>query len=218
VTGHDPRPRFLRRLLAPAEDPRQRFPDAVDRHVELLADLRAALRRVRISLRQLEGRACELRKRTVELDAQARAALAAGDRASALAAVFLDEMARSELGAVIRQHNELEAEARRLTLGEQRLATLLDTHLARERLTHIRHGAAVTGVRIAEALAGLSDELGRPNLLDVETKIGELEARAAAIDELVAAGILGVAGETTLTTAADRRLAALERESEDLAQ
>jgi phage shock protein A len=202
-------------LLAPAEDPRERFPDAVDRRVELLDDLRAALRRVRASLRQLGERACELQERTVELDAQARGALAVGDRTGARDAVFLHELARAELDALTRQRNDLEAEARRLALGEQRLATLIDTYLAHERLTHMRHDAAETGVRIAEALAGLSDELGRPSLLDAETKIRELEARAAAIDELVAAGILDVAGDTALATAADRRLAALEAEVDE---
>jgi phage shock protein A len=199
-------------LLAPAEDPRERFPDAVDRCVELLDDLRAALRRVRASLRQLEVRAVEMQERAAELEARARGALAAGDRASARDAVLLHEMARAELGALTRQRDELEAEARRLAHGEQRLATLIETYLARERLTHVRQDAAETGVRIAEALAGLSDEVGRPTFCDAEARIRDLEARAAAIDELVAAGILDVGGDTALATAADRRLAALERE------
>src|SRR5262249_50371724 len=69
---------FLRRLLAPAEDPRERFPDAVDQCAGLLDDLRAALRRVRASLCQLEERATDLRQRLIELDARARRALAAG--------------------------------------------------------------------------------------------------------------------------------------------
>jgi phage shock protein A len=187
---------FFRRLLAPAEDPREQFPDAVD--------LRALLQRVRASLRQLEERSRELQERTVVLDARARQALASGDRAGAHDAVFLHEQASAE-------RRELEAEALRLSLGEQRLATLIDSSLARDRLIHMRHDVAEAGVRIAEALAGLPGEVGRRGHVDVETKIRDLEARAAAIDELVSAGIIDT-GSDALTDAVERRLAALEGE------
>src|SRR5262249_27000230 len=169
---------------------------------------------------QLEERATDLRQRLIELDARARRALAAGERTGARDVLFLHEAAGAELGAMTRQRNELEAEEQRLSLGEQRLAALIDKYHARERLILVRHDAAEAGVRIAEALAGLSRELGRPDLLDAETKIRDLEARAAAIDELAAAGILDLAGDPGLPTssdaalaeAVDRRLAALEGE------
>jgi phage shock protein A len=193
VTAHA----FFRRLLTPAEDPRERFPDTVDLH--------AVLQRVRASLRQLEERSHELRERTVELDSRARQALAAGDQTGARDALFLRERALVE-------RNELETEARRLSLGEQRLATLIDTYVARDRLTHVRRDAAEAGVQIAEALAGLSGAPARPDDVDVETKIRDLEARAAAIDELVAAGILDTGGDIALADAVGRRLEAIEDE------
>lgn len=59
---------FLRRFLAPAEDPRGAFPEPI-----------------------------ELRARMAELDGQARRALAAGDRFGAWEAVFLYELAAAEL-------------------------------------------------------------------------------------------------------------------------
>lgn len=80
---------FLRRFLAPAEDPRRAFPDP-----ERLAE-----------------RALELRGRMAELDGRARRALAAGDRAGAWAAVSLHELAAAEL-------EELEAAMRCLSLDE----------------------------------------------------------------------------------------------------
>jgi len=188
---------FFRRLLTPAEDPRERFPDTVDLH--------AILQRVRASLQQLEERSHELQERTVELDARARQALAAGDQTGARELLFLREKARAE-------RNQLETEARRLSLGEQRLATLIDTYVARERLTDARRDAAEAGVQIAEALAGLSGERGRPDDVAVETRIRDLEARAAAIDELVAAGILDTGGDVAFADAVGVRLAALADE------
>jgi phage shock protein A len=104
------------------------------------------------------------------------------------------------------------AEAQRLSRTEHRLATMIETHVARERLMSVRQDAAEARVRISEALAGLSGDLDDPDALNAEARYTELEARAAAIDELVAAGILDAPAEASLAEAVDRRLAALEAE------
>jgi phage shock protein A len=211
---------FVRRFLAPAEDPRASFPDAVELRVELLDDLRTALQRVRTSEEQLEERTGALQKRAAELDTRARQALSAGDRDGARDAVLLHEVAIAELDVLTRQLEVLGAEAQRLSRAEHRVATMIDTHVARERLMSVRQDTAEARVRISEALAGLSGDLGDPDVLNDEGRFTELEARAAAIDELVAARILDVTGEAelrapggaSLAEAVDRRLAALEAE------
>jgi len=112
---------FLRRFLAPAEDPRRAFPDPV----ESLDDVRAELGRVREAQERLATLALELRRRRAELEGRARRALAAGDREGAREIVSLHELAVAELEAVTAQLAELEAAMQQLTLDEERLSAEL---------------------------------------------------------------------------------------------
>jgi phage shock protein A len=177
--------------MEPAEDPRRAFPDALELRAGLLEDLQAALRRLREAQERLAERARELGARRAELDERARHSLAAGDEPAARAAVGLHRLAGAELDAVLKQLGELEAATDRLALDEQRLAARIEAYEAHERLVGARYDVADARVRIAEALAGLDDELGRDALAEAEEKAAELEARAEAIDALLADGTFG---------------------------
>ena len=202
--------------MASAEDPRRAFPDAQHLQVELLGDVRAALARIAASRSELAARVAESRERLPWLDGQARQSLCAGREELARQALTLREVAAAELAALERQLLELDAEEQRLSLVEQRLATLAASQRARERLVSARYSAAEARVRVNEALAGVSHEIGglTPALEDAEWQAEGMEARAAAIDSLVASGGLELAAsrEPALGAAVDRRLELFRRE------
>ena len=168
-----PLQRFLRRFLAPAEDPRRAFPAATALRAELLDGLREPLGRLREAHERLAARSAELRVRQAELPAGQ-----------------LREVVAAELAAVTAQIDELDGTARRLMLDGQRLAVRIAAQTAQEQLVGARYDAAGARVRIAEALAGLDDTFRCAELGDAEARVAELEARAEAIDSLLADGTL----------------------------
>jgi hypothetical protein len=150
---------FLRRFMAPAEDPRRAFPDPL----ESLDDVRAALDRLREAQERLAECALELRARQAELDGRARRALAAGDGVGAREAVSLQELAVAELETVTVRLAELKAATQELSLDEERLST---------RAT------------LATVLAGLDDDLGAGSVdqFAVELRLASLEWELGQVD------------------------------------
>jgi phage shock protein A len=85
--------------------------------------------------------------------------------------------------AVLQQLAGADVESERLRAVERRL----EAFVSRRRVLEARENAAALEVRVGEALAGISDELGAlgPGLVEAEGRAEKLEARAAAIDRLL---------------------------------
>jgi len=83
-------------------------------------------------------------------------------------------------------------EEQRLSLVEQRLAAQLEAFNLRRETIAARYSAVEAQVRIQEALSGLSGDFGDLGvaLERAEATADRLQARAAAIDQLVASGML----------------------------
>jgi phage shock protein A len=179
--------RLLHAFLAPAPDPRDMERAAGSLQPQLLGGVREALGRIAESRDDLALRVVQLRGRLEDLDAEAREALAGGSRDLARHVVARRQIVTSELELLERQLRATNDEVQRLALVEQQLAARIDVLTARRRLMEAREGAAAIQVRVGEALAGLSDDSGRASTATsmTERRTEELEARAAALDELL---------------------------------
>jgi phage shock protein A len=143
---------------------------------------------------QLAGRAAQLCERLESLEAEAREALAGGSDDLARRILARRQIVASELELLQRQLGATNDEVDRLALVEQQLVARVEVLATRERLLEARQDAATIRIRVGEALAGLSDELdvGQDADTGAERRAEELEARAAALDELLDAGGPGV--------------------------
>ena len=179
--------RLLRTFLAPAPDPRGMERTAGSLQPELLGGVRDALERIAESRNQLAVRITQLGGRLDDLEAEAREALAGGSRDLARHLLARRQIVASELDLLDRQLRATNDEVHRLALVEQQLAARIDVLTTRQRLIEARQGAAAIQVRVGEALAGLSDEAcDVPTAAtSAERRTEELEARAAALDELL---------------------------------
>jgi phage shock protein A len=182
--------RLLRDFMAPAPDPRASHGRS---QASLLQDLRAALAAVTAARNQLAGRTTQLHERLRALEAEARKALVDGREDLARRTLERRRIAAAELELLERQLDAAEREAERLALTEQRLTLRVETLRAQERMLEARESAAAIEVRVGEALAGISTDVAdfAPELTRAEQRAEELEARAAAIDELLHNDILG---------------------------
>jgi phage shock protein A len=179
--------RLLQAFLAPAPDPRRLDRTAGSLQPQLLGGVRDALERIAESRDQLVARISQLRRRLEDREAEAREALAVGNRDLARHLLARRQLVASDLELLERQLRVTNDEVQRLALVEQQLAARVDLLSTRERLIEARHGAAAIRVRVGEALAGFSDEaLDDPTTAaSAERRTEELEARAAALDELL---------------------------------
>jgi phage shock protein A len=182
-------------LLAPAEDPRQTFGNAYQRHRESLLRVQRALSEIAAAKSRLETKTAEVRQKLPLLEEQARRALLANREDLARLALRRRQVAAAEVRTLEEQLNEVEMEEHRLSLVEQRLATQIEAFYARQEVLEARYSAAEAQVWINEALSGVSSELADLGtaLEKAEAKTERMQARATALDQLIDDGILDVA-------------------------
>ena len=98
----------------------------------------------------------------------------------------------AQLDDLDHQHASLQAEEDRLTLAAQRLQAQVEAFRTRKETVRATYTAAEAQTRIGEALAGVSEEMGDVGLAiqRAEDKTTQMQARAGAIDDLLASGAL----------------------------
>jgi phage shock protein A len=90
------------------------------------------------------------------------------------------------------QHASLQGEEEKLTLASQRLQAKVDAFRTKKETIKATYTAAEAQSRIGEAFSGISEEMGDVGLAvqRAEDKTQQMQARAGAIDELLASGAL----------------------------
>jgi len=182
----------MNRLLDNAEDPRETLDYSYEKQLEMLRDVKRGVVEMVTTKRRLELQAAKVQENVSKLDGQARQALGAGREDLARVALERKQVAIMELDGLEQQVSGLELEQEKLTQAEQRLQAKVHAFRNKKEIIKAQYSAAQAQVRIGSALSGLSEEMGDISLAveRAETKTETLRAKAGAIDELVAAGVL----------------------------
>ena len=104
--------------------------------------------------------------------------------------------AQSQLDELQVQYAQLQAEEEKLTVASQRLQAKVDAFRTRKETIKATYTAAEAQTRINEAFSGISEEMGDVGMAiqRAEDKTAQMQARAGAIDELMASGALDDVG------------------------
>jgi phage shock protein A len=196
-------------LFAPAPDPRAAFADPGARQQLLLTEVQRALADLKDARHRLRTRTALVQEQLPRFEDQARQALRVGREDLARLALQRRQAAQAALNELGSQAREIETEEGKLALVEQRLTVQIEGLAARRQLLQARYSAAEAQVKIGEALTGLSGELAELGieLERAESRTGQMQARAAAIEEMVAEGVLhriGTDPTAGMTEALDR--------------
>ena len=142
--------------------------------------------------RRLELQAKKVRENVSRLDDQARNALGMAREDLARVALERKQSALMELDGLDQQVVDMEHEQEKLTAAEQRIQAKVQAFRNKKEVIKAQYSAAQAQVRIGSALSGLSEEMGDVSLAveRAEHKTESMRARAGAIDELAAAGVL----------------------------
>ncbi len=160
--------------------------------MEMLRNVKRGVVEMVATKRRLQLQAAKAKENVNKLDAQARQSMEIGREDLARMALERKQLALAELDGLDQQVAGLELEQEKLTVAEQRLQAKVTAFRTRKEIIKAQYSAAQAQVRIGSALSGLSEEMGDVSLAveRAENKTEQLRAKAGAIDELAATGVL----------------------------
>ncbi|WP_037581487.1 PspA/IM30 family protein [Phaeacidiphilus oryzae] len=180
------------KALDRAEDPRETLDYSYQKQLELLQKVRRGVADVATSRKRLELQLTQLQQQSSKLEDQGRKALSLGREDLAREALTRRSGIQEQINDLQTQYQALQGEEEKLTLASQRLQAKVDAFRTKKETIKATYTAAQAQTQISESFSGISEEMGDVGLAiqRAEDKTAQMQARAGAIDELLASGAL----------------------------
>ena len=180
------------KALDRAEDPRDLLDHSYSKQLELAQQVRRGVADVATSRKRVDLQRTGLRQSAGKLEQQAQQALLTGHEDLAREALARRSAVLAQDGDLEGQAASLGAEEEQLTLASHRLQAKIDAFRNRKETIKATYTAAEAETRINEAVSGISEEMGDVGVAmqRAEDRTEQLQARAGALDELMASGAL----------------------------
>ena len=199
------------KALDRVEDPRETLDLSYEKQLEQLQQVKKGVADVATARKRIEIQAQQLQQSASKLQDQARQAL--GQNREDLAREALSRRAAigTQLEQLRAQHEQLAAQQEKLVATTQALQTRIDAFRTQKETLKASYTAAQAQTKIGEAISGISESMGDTGLAmeRAQDKIAQMQARAGAVDELLASGAL-----TDLSGSSDPLQAELDRASQ----
>ena len=180
------------KALDRAEDPRETLDYSYQQQLDMLQKVRRGLADVATSRKRVQLQVQQLTAQADKLQQQAVTAMDGGREDLAREALVRRSATQQQVDDLAGQEEALRAEQDRLTVASQRLQAKVEAFRVQKETIKARYTAAEAQSRIGEAVSGISEEMSDVGLAmqRAEDKTAQLQARAGAIDELLASGAL----------------------------
>jgi phage shock protein A len=174
------------------EDPRETLDYSYQRQLEMLTQVRRGVADVATSRKRVELQMKSLQQNQNKLEGQAKQALGAGREDLAREALSRRAALQSQLTDLENQYSSLQADEEKLTVASQRLQAKVEAFRMQKETIKATYTAAEAQSKIGEAVSGISEEMGDVGMAvqRAQDKTAQMQARAGAIDELMASGAL----------------------------
>jgi phage shock protein A len=201
-------------MLNRAENPQETLDYSYEKQLESLQNVKRGVADVVTAKKRLQLQTQQLEQNVVKLDTQARQAVAAGREDLARAALERKSGIQQQLQDLDTQVQQLEGQQQKLVASEKQLSARIEQFRSQKEVIKAQYSAAEAQVRIGEAATGIGREMENTGLAiqRAKDKTEEMQARAGAIEELVASGDLEELGSDK--TQLDRELAQLASQSQ----
>jgi phage shock protein A len=202
------------KLLDRAEDPAETLDYSYEEQLRQLQNVKRGIADVTTAKKRLELQYTSMQKQSEKLDGQARDALKAGREDLAREALTRKAAIEGQLGGLMEQGQQLEAQQQKLIEGQKTLQTKVEAFRTQKEVIKAQYSAAEAQVRIGEAASGIGEEMADVGLAiqRAKDKTEQMQARASAVEELTASGALE--DFTATGDDIDRELAALSAGSQ----
>jgi phage shock protein A len=213
------------KVLDKAEDPRETLDLSYEKQLESLTKVRRSVADVATARKRIELQAAQLQKQADKLQEQAKAALSQGNEPLAREALSRRAALGEQLSDLETQHQQVHEQEVRLIETSQRLQAQVEQFRTRKETLKASYTAAQAQTQVGEAVSGISKSMGDAGsaMQRAQDKISSMQARAGAMDELLASGALTDLGQpvddiqsqldkVAATSQVDTELAALKAE------
>ena len=180
------------KFLDKHEDPRETLDYSYQKQVELLQRVRRGVADVATSRKRVELQVNQLTAETNKFTAAAQQALAAGREDLAREALTRKSGLQQQIVDLTAQRDQLAGEEEKLIRASSQLQARVDAFRTQKETIKATYSAAQAQAQVNDAFTGLSDELGDVGqaIQRAKDKTEQLQARASAVDELLASGAL----------------------------
>jgi phage shock protein A len=174
------------------EDPRETLDYSYKKQQELLVRVRRGVADVATSRKRVEIQVTQLNKEAEKMTLAAQQALAAGREDLAREALTRKSGLQVQISDLTVQYDVLRGEEEKLVRASTQLQQRIEAFRTQKETIKATYSAAEAQTRVNEAFTGLSDEFGDVGraIQRAQDKTLEMQARASAVDELLASGAL----------------------------
>jgi phage shock protein A len=196
------------KVLDKHEDPRESLDLSYEQQLDSLTKVRRSVADVATARKRIELQAGQLQKQADKLQDQAKAALGQGNEDLAREALSRRAALGEQLAELKTQHDQVSEQEEKLVQTSQRLQAQVEQFRTRKETLKASYTAAEAQTKVGEAVSGISNSMGDAGatMQRAQDKIAGMQARAGAIDELLASGAL-----TNLDTPVDDIQAQLDK-------
>src|SRR5437763_10319818 len=201
-------------LLNRAENPQETLDYSYERQLESLQNVKRGVADVVTAKKRLQIQTQQVEQSVVKLDTQARQAVGAGREDLARQALERKSGIQQQLQDLDAQVKQLADQQEKLVANEKQLEARIEEFRSTKEVIKAQYSAAEAQVRIGEAATGIGRDMENTGLAiqRAKDKTDQMQARAAAIDELVSSGDLQEVGSDK--TQRDRELAQVASQSQ----
>ncbi len=180
------------KLLDRAENPEETLDYSYEQQLEQLQNVKRGIADVTTAKKRLELEDSSLQQQVAKLDGQAKAALQAGREDLAREALTRKAALEQQMAALEQQEQQLAAQEQKLIEGEQALQAKVEAFRSQKEVIKAQYSAAEAEVKVGEAATGIGEHMADVGLAiqRARDKTEQMQARAAAVDELTASGAL----------------------------
>jgi phage shock protein A len=205
----------ISKLLDKSENPTETLDYSYEKQLELLQNVKRGVADVVTAKKRLQMQEDQLQQSVVKLETQARQALSAGREDLARTALERKSAAQQQLQGLDQQVAQLEQQQEKLETSEKALQAKIEAFRSQKEVIKAQYSAAEAQVKIGEAATGIGEQMADTGLAiqRAKDKTDQMQARAAAVDELVSTGALEdfTSGDQTDL---DRQLAQISSQSD----
>lgn len=202
-----------------AEDPSQALDLSYQKQLDALQLARRSVADVLTSEKRLELQADQLTESIAKLQGQARTALGQGKEDLAREALTRAQVAQAQLDGLTQQIATVKQQEQKLEITVQKLQARIETFRMQRDTMKAQYQAAKATTNVSETATGLSEQMADVSMMVDRSrdKIAQMQARSAAVGQLLDSGVLddaGVSGGDDI----DRQLGASSAEAAVQAQ
>jgi phage shock protein A len=179
-------------LLNRAENPSETLDYSYEEQLRQLQNVKRGIADVATAKKRLELQYTSMQQQVDKLDGQARDAVKANREDLAREALTRKAAIQGQLDSIMQQGQQLEAQQQKMVDGEKALAAKIESFRTQKEVIKAQYSAAEAQVKIGEAATGIGRNMEDVGLAveRAKDKTQQLQARAAAVDELTESGAL----------------------------